>query len=61
MEEIEILISPTGDVKVEGKGIAGPDCVLLTKELEDALGTVEKRVKKAEYHQPREILRKAGA
>ncbi len=60
-QEIVIDISPTGDVQVEGVGIAGPDCKLLTKEIESALGEVTKSIKKAEYHQRPKILRKTGA
>ena len=61
MEEILIDIAPNGDVKVEGHGIKGPDCVKLTAEIEKALGTVESKRLKADYHAPRQVLRKAGA
>lgn len=61
MEEILIDIGPNGDVKVEGVGIKGPDCVKLTAEIEAAIGSVQKRAQKAEFHQRPEILRKAGA
>ncbi len=60
-QEIVIDISATGDVQVEGVGIQGPDCKLLTKEIESALGEVTKTVKKAEYHQAKTVLRKASA
>lgn len=59
-EEIVIDVSETGDVKVEGVGIAGPDCVKLTAGLEAALGTVTKRVKKPEFHRTATVARKAG-
>ncbi len=61
MEEILIDVSPTGDVKIEGKGIAGSDCTALTKELEEALGTVTKRELKPEFHRQRSISKKVGA
>ena len=61
MEEILIEIGANGEVTVEGNGIVGPDCVKLTEALEDALGDVTKRTKKAEYSQARQALRKAGA
>jgi len=51
-EEVVCIIEENGeDVRIEGVGIAGPDCERLTKPLEDALGGgVVKRVKKPEYH-----------
>ena len=61
MEEIEIIVDKNGDVKVEGKGIVGPDCESLTKEIEQALGDVSSRQKKAEYHRVPAVKRKAGA
>lgn len=60
MEEITIDIDANGNVQIEGHGIKGADCETLTKDLEKALGTVEKRAKKAEYHQRPEVRRKAG-
>jgi hypothetical protein len=32
-------------------GFKGPDCEKVTKFLEDALGMIGKKIKKAEYHQ----------
>jgi hypothetical protein len=61
MEEITIDIDAEGNVKIEGHGIVGPDCETLTKEIEKALGTVEKRTKKREYHTRPTVRRKAGA
>lgn len=61
MQEFFIDIAANGDVKVEGVGISGPDCKLLTAEIEKALGDVTSVVKKAEFHQPRQVLRKVGA
>ena len=61
MQEIDIVIEPNGDVTVEGKGIVGPECETLTKEIEQALGSVQKRVKKPEYHRTATNTRKAGA
>jgi hypothetical protein len=52
-EEIVIDIDPQGNVTVEGKGFAGADCVKLTAALEEALGDVEERRLKPEYHQTR--------
>lgn len=61
MKEILIDISPTGDVTIEGKGFAGPECKLFTKELEDALGDVTKTELKPEYRRNATVTRKAGA
>jgi hypothetical protein len=60
VEEIIVDIDVQGNVRVEGKGIKGSDCVKLTKDLEDALGDVEKKTLTSEYHQARAIARKAG-
>ncbi len=60
-EEIIIEIGPTGDVTVEGKGIAGTDCVKLTEALEEALGDVTQKKLKADYRMARAATRKVGA
>lgn len=52
-EEINIDIGPNGDVTIEGHNIEGPDCKMLTKEIEAALGTVTQTVKKPEFHRTR--------
>ena len=49
MQSIDIVIEPNGDVKVEGKGFAGGDCVKFTKGIEDALGDQTSRVLKPEF------------
>ena len=61
MQEFTIDISETGDVTVAGKGVAGPDCEKLTREIEEACGTVTKRVRTPEYHQRPGVTRKVGA
>ena len=51
-KELHISISPTGEVSVTVKCIAGQSCVDETKFLEDALGnTVESRELKPEYYE----------
>ena len=40
VEEIEITISKTGQVKLHVRGIKGKKCLALTEELEKALGNV---------------------
>lgn len=54
-QELEITIEPDGYVTVHVVGVKGHKCLDLTKELEDALGTVTKRTRTSEYaqHEPR--------
>ncbi len=51
MKQITVDIAPDGGVKIEAAGFTGPDCEQATKFLEDALGTVEQKHRKPEYHQ----------
>ena len=60
-EEFLIDIDVDGSVKVEGKGIKGPDCVSLTKEIEAALGEVKSKTHTAEFSQRPPMQRKVGA
>lgn len=60
-EEILIDIAPNGDVTVEGKNIVGPDCKLLTREIEAALGTVTAEKVKPEFHRRRTAAKTAKA
>jgi len=48
---IEVLISSTGEIKIDAVGFKGADCDHATKYLEEALGTVGAKIKKPEYHQ----------
>jgi Protein of unknown function (DUF2997) len=50
-QEMEITISPTGEVKIQVKGVHGASCLDLTKGLEQGLGTVEDRQLTAEYYE----------
>ena len=51
-KELHITISPTGEVSVQVKCIAGQSCVDETKFLEDALGnTIESRELTDEYYE----------
>jgi hypothetical protein len=38
LQEIEIIISPEGQVQVQVRGVHGTKCLELTKEMEEALG-----------------------
>lgn len=53
--ELEVTISPEGEVTVETRGLLGEACLEETKGLEAALGRVKARKRTAEYWQ------KAGA
>ena len=48
---IEIVVSPTGEFTIEGVGFKGAGCEKATKFLEEALGVVNSKVKKPEFHQ----------
>jgi hypothetical protein len=49
---IEITVSPTGDILIEGVGFKGADCEQATKFIEEALGVQAQKVRKPEYLQP---------
>ena len=48
---VEIFVSPTGDFTIEGVGFKGAGCEKATKFLEEALGVVNSKVRKPEFHQ----------
>ena len=48
---IEVLVSSTGEIKIDAVGFKGADCDHATRYLEEALGTVGTKQKKPEYHQ----------
>jgi hypothetical protein len=47
---IEVVVSPTGETKVETKGFAGAGCRDASKFLETALGLRASEQLTAEYH-----------
>ena len=51
MKQIEIVVSPIGDISIDAVGFKGSDCEQATKFLEEALGVVAQKQKKPEYHQ----------
>ena len=51
MKTIEVVVAPTGGIKIEAMGFVGADCEKATAYLEQALGVVGTRQKKPEYHQ----------
>ncbi len=50
-EELEILISPNGEVSVQARGFSGSTCLTATADLERALGgqVVERRMTDEAY------------
>jgi len=50
---IEIIIQPTGQIRVDAIDFKGADCEQATKYLEVALGVVGQRTRKPEFHQHR--------
>jgi len=49
--EIQVTISPSGEVTLETRGLKGTECLAETKGLEEKLGRVAARTKTAEYWQ----------
>jgi hypothetical protein len=48
---IEVVVSPIGEIQIDAVGFKGADCEHATKFLEEALGTVQQKQKKPEFHQ----------
>jgi len=51
MQELEITIDKEGKVQVTVRGVHGEGCLALTKNIENAVGTVEEREYTAEYYE----------
>ena len=50
-QTIEVIVSPTGEIQIDAMGFKGADCEHATRFLEEALGVVQQKQKKPEYHQ----------
>jgi hypothetical protein len=48
---IEVIVSPTGDTKIETKGFTGNDCRQASAALEQALGTKANERLTAQFYQ----------
>ncbi len=48
---IEVIVGPSGEIKIDAVGFKGADCEQATRFLEEVLGTVGTKVKKPEFHQ----------
>jgi hypothetical protein len=51
MQELEITIDKEGKVKVAVRGVQGEGCLAITKNIENAVGTVEEREYTPEYYE----------
>ncbi len=51
MQELEITIDREGKVQVAVRGVHGDGCLAITKNIENAVGTVEDREYTAEYYE----------
>ena len=47
---IEVIVSPNGEIQIDALGFTGTDCEQATRYLEQALGVIDNRVKKPDYH-----------
>ena len=47
---IEIIIGPSGEITIDAVGFKGADCDKATKFLEEALGVMSGRTRKADYY-----------
>jgi hypothetical protein len=48
---IEVIVSASGEIKIDAVGFKGADCEQATRFLEEALGTVQQKQRKPEFHQ----------
>ena len=51
MKTIEVIISSTGETKIETKGFSGSECKKASRFLEEALGKSVNEKLTSEYHQ----------
>ena len=51
MKELEITIDRNGRVQVAVRGVKGEGCLDLTKNIENAVGSVEEREFTADYYE----------
>ena len=51
MQEVEITIDKEGRVQLKVNGAHGQDCLALTRDLENSLGTVQEREYLPEFYE----------
>lgn len=49
-QEIEITISPAGEVQLHVQGVKGTKCLDITQDLQEALGVIVNSEKTSEYY-----------
>jgi len=57
---IEIIVTPNGDISIDAIGFAGADCETATRYLEEALGEIQNRKRKSEYHRRQRTIQQQG-
>ena len=57
---IEVIVNPTGEVKIDALGFKGADCEKATAFLEKALGQVSTKQKKPEFYKQARNVQKIG-
>jgi hypothetical protein len=48
---IEVIVSPTGETRIQTRGYAGSDCLQASKFLEQGLGVTTADAKTAEFYE----------
>jgi hypothetical protein len=48
---IEVIVSPTGETRLQTRGYSGGDCLQASKFLEQALGVTSSDTKSAEFYE----------
>ena len=54
-EEIIVIIDKVGGCEIEVNNVRGKKCTDITKQLENALGTVKKQTKKDDYYKQEQL------
>ena len=54
--ELEVEISPDGEVSFTVKGLKGHGCMDLAKQLEEALGEVQEQTRTPEYYETQQVV-----
>jgi hypothetical protein len=62
MKSIEILVGPTGDLRIDAVGFSGADCDRATAFLEEVLGKVATKHRKPEFYRKsrRKLVQRGG-
>jgi len=59
-KSIEVIVQPTGEVKIDALGFKGADCEKATAFLEKALGQASTKQKKPEYYKQVQNVQRIG-